>query len=54
MSAKKFNSFNAIVSKTFYGKFCNLCYCNVSYILSLNVHEKPKNENRVIKFVLKE
>ena len=52
--AETFNGFNAMVSKTFYGKVCNVCYCNVSYILSLKVHEKTKNENCIIKFIFKE
>ena len=26
-----------------------ICYCKVRYILSLQVHEKAKNENCVIK-----
>ena len=50
--AKTFNGLNAIVSKTFYGKVCNVCYCNVCYILSLKVHEKAKNEICVIKYTL--
>ena len=31
-----------------------VCYCNVSYILSFKCHEKAKNENCAIKFILKE
>ena len=52
--SKMFSGLNAIVSNTFYRKVCNICYCNVSCILSLKVHEKAKCENCVIKFILKE
>ena len=45
---------NAIVSKTFYGKVFNVCYCKVSYILPLKVHKKAKHDNCVIISIFKE